>query len=58
MAAALLAAGYRAPRYTAVAGAPRGPYCMRGACYEWQVEIDARRWIHFLRRYSGDPLKA
>ena len=25
---------------------------------EWQVEIDARRWIHFLRRYTGDTLKA
>lgn len=25
---------------------------------EWQVEIDGRRWIHFLRRYTGDTLTA
>ena len=25
---------------------------------EWHVQIDERRWIHFIRRYIGDPLKA
>ena len=25
---------------------------------EWQVEIDERRWIHFIRRYASDPLQA
>jgi hypothetical protein len=25
---------------------------------EWQVEVDDRRWIHFIRRYSPDVLKA
>ena len=25
---------------------------------EWQVEIDERRWIHFIRRYAGDTLHA
>lgn len=25
---------------------------------EWQVQIDGRRWIHFVRRYFGEPLKA
>ncbi len=25
---------------------------------EWQVEIDQRRWIHFIRRYTGQSLKA
>lgn len=24
---------------------------------EWQVQIDDR-WIHFIRRYTGDPLEA
>ena len=40
VAAALLAAGWRVTRSTAVSGAPRGPYCMMGACFECQVEID------------------
>ncbi len=25
---------------------------------EWQVEVDERRWIHFIRRYTGDTLQA
>jgi len=25
---------------------------------EWQVEVDERRWIHFIRRYTGDTLVA
>jgi len=25
---------------------------------EWQVEVDERRWIHFVRRYSGAHLVA
>ncbi len=25
---------------------------------EWQVEIDERRWIHFIRRYAGETLRA
>jgi hypothetical protein len=25
---------------------------------EWQVEVDERRWIHFVRRYSATHLKA
>jgi hypothetical protein len=25
---------------------------------EWEVEIDARRWIHFARRYTGNTLTA
>jgi hypothetical protein len=24
---------------------------------EWQVEVDARRWIHFTRKYAGAPLR-
>lgn len=39
VAAALLAAGRRATRSTAVSGAPRGPYCMMGACFECQVQV-------------------
>jgi hypothetical protein len=25
---------------------------------EWQVEVDERRWIHFVRRYAGTRLLA
>jgi len=40
VAAALLAAGHLAGRDTPVSGAPRGPFCMMGACYDCLVEID------------------
>ncbi len=38
--AALLAAGAIVCRTTPVGGAPRGPYCMMGACFDCVVEID------------------
>jgi predicted molibdopterin-dependent oxidoreductase YjgC len=40
VAAALLAAGIRSCRMTPVSGAPRGPYCMMGVCFECLVRID------------------
>jgi predicted molibdopterin-dependent oxidoreductase YjgC len=40
LAAGLLAAGLRAFRETPVSGAPRGPFCMMGACFDCLVEID------------------
>jgi len=40
VAAALLAAGRLACRTTAVSGAPRGPFCLMGACFECMVEVD------------------
>lgn len=40
VAAALLAAGETTFRSTPVSGAPRGPYCMMGVCFECLVEID------------------
>jgi predicted molibdopterin-dependent oxidoreductase YjgC len=43
LAAALLAAGVTALRQTPVSGAPRGPFCMMGACYDCLVEIDGER---------------
>lgn len=39
LAAALLAAGYRAVRRTG-GGAPRGPYCNMGVCFECVVSVD------------------
>ncbi|SEK10612.1 (2Fe-2S)-binding protein [Paraburkholderia diazotrophica] len=40
VAAALLANGPMACRTSAVSGAPRGPFCMMGVCFECLVEID------------------
>jgi predicted molibdopterin-dependent oxidoreductase YjgC len=40
VAAALLANGVEACRRTPVSGAPRGPYCMMGVCFECLVVID------------------
>ncbi|SIS89039.1 2Fe-2S iron-sulfur cluster binding domain-containing protein [Roseivivax lentus] len=40
LAAALLAAGVDVFRQTPVSGAPRGPFCMMGACFDCLVEID------------------
>jgi len=40
LAAALLAAGVEVFRRTPVSGAPRGPFCMMGACFDCLVEID------------------
>jgi len=40
LAAALLAAGVTHFRDTALSGAPRGPLCMMGACFECLVEVE------------------
>jgi len=39
-ATAVLAAGLRPSRTTAVSGAGRAPYCMMGVCFECLLEID------------------
>ena len=38
LAAALLGAGVTVFRKTPVSGAPRGPFCMMGACFECLIE--------------------
>ena len=38
--AALLAAGVSVFRNTPVSGAPRGPFCMMGACFDCLVDVD------------------
>ena len=43
VAAALLGAGVHAFRTTAVSGAPRGPFCMMGTCFDCVVTIDRQR---------------
>lgn len=42
VAAALMAAGLRDLRDSAVSGQPRGVYCMMGACFDCLVEIDGQ----------------
>lgn len=43
VAAALLAAGIRVLRRSSRAGAPRGLFCMMGACQECLVRVNGRR---------------
>ena len=40
VAAAILASGRVASRTTPVSGAPRGPYCMMGVCFDCLMVID------------------
>ncbi|GMQ76876.1 MAG: (2Fe-2S)-binding protein [Gammaproteobacteria bacterium] len=40
VAAALLAGNHWCFRTTPVSGAPRGPFCMMGVCFDCLVEID------------------
>lgn len=40
LAAELLVSGVMPFRHTPVSGAPRGPFCMMGACFDCLVEID------------------
>ena len=40
VAAAMLAAGFRACRTTPLSQSPRAPFCMMGACFECLVTID------------------
>ena len=39
-AAAVLASGLASLRETPVGGAPRGPYCLMGVCFDCLAEID------------------
>ena len=40
LAATLLAAGIASFRETAVSGAPRGPLCLMGSCFDCLVEVE------------------
>lgn len=42
LAAALLSNGEATFRESPVTGAPRGPFCLMGACFECLVEIDGK----------------
>lgn len=40
LAGALLVVGVMSFRHTPASGAPRGPFCMMGACFDCLVQID------------------
>jgi hypothetical protein len=45
VASALLAAGIRVTCQTPVSGAPRGPWCMMGACFDCVAIVDGRHGV-------------
>ena len=57
VAAALLAAGFGAFRATAVSGAPRGPFCMMGACFDCVVTVDGQRNVQACLARVADGMK-
>ena len=54
LAAALLASGIRAFRYTPVSGAPRAAFCMMGACFDCLVDIEGVHRQACMCRVSAD----
>jgi len=42
IAGAVLAHGIHTTRHTPISGAPRGPYCMMGACFECLAVVDGK----------------
>ena len=59
----LLRVGFRAPGLTPASAASHLESFLKGRLplvpnSEWQVEVDARKWIHFMRRYVGGALQA
>ncbi len=59
VAAALLAGGHWRFRSTPVRGAPRGPFCMMGVCFDCLVEIDgiANRQACMIEAREGMQVK-
>ena len=59
----LLRVAFRAPGLTPVTAADHLEAFLKGRLplvpnSEWQVEVDSRKWIHFMRRYVGGALQA
>ncbi len=49
LAAALLAAGYGALNGSIIVGAPRGPFCLMGSCFQCVAEIDGQPQVRTCR---------
>lgn len=59
----LLRVAFRAPGLTPASAADHLESFLRDRLplvpnSEWQVEVDSRKWIHFMRRYVGGALQA
>jgi hypothetical protein len=59
----LLRVAFRAPGLTPVTAADHLEAFLKDRLplvpnSEWQVEVDSRKWIHFMRRYVGGALQA
>ena len=57
-----LRVGFRAPGLTPVRAADHLEAFLKEALplrpnSEWQVQVDARRWVHFIRRLVSQPLQ-
>ena len=57
VAAALLAAGIVTTRVTAISGAPRGPYCMMGACFECLAVVDGKSGVQTCMTQVRDGMR-
>ncbi len=57
IAVALLAAGITTTRTTPISGAPRGPYCMMGACFECLAIVDGRPNVQTCMTPASDGMR-
>jgi hypothetical protein len=57
VAVALLAAGITTTRTTPVSGAPRGPFCMMGACFDCLVVVDDRANVQTCMMLARDGMR-
>ncbi len=57
IAAALLSHGIHTTRLTPVSGAPRGPYCMMGACFECLAVVDGHPDVQTCLRPVQDGMR-
>lgn len=57
VASALLAAGVRVTRETLLSGAPRGPWCMMGACFDCVAIVEGRRGVRTCMTPARDGLR-
>jgi hypothetical protein len=57
VAVALLAAGIATTRTTPLSGAPRGPFCMMGACFECLAVVDGRPNVQTCMRPVRDGMQ-
>jgi hypothetical protein len=57
VAVALVAAGVTTTRVTPVSGAPRGPYCLMGACFECLAEVDGRANVQTCMMPARDGMR-